>query len=314
MPTGRLSSVRRAHSHADFDGPHLDQLVNESVSALAPFAALILTITIVVLFLIRLCVIERILMRTKRYRCHFDHLGPIQQCTFINHHVAAACKIALLFSAAYPFLAVAFGHSTLQSPIIPHHRPTNGDLLIVCAQIFTAMYIFELFFRRTISVISAAHHIGAIVITQSAVAISLDFQHEKDATFEYVLCFVWGAFDVVAELWPHLAMILYRLYPGRHSLMYRLFLATTIVEIAGTVFETLIVFWLWGTLWNRWTLPFKIVTPILHALFSAAQLFGAWIFWQLATKEKSTMNAIEVELSSPDTGQTVSDEASKVST
>ncbi|KAJ9494488.1 hypothetical protein LTR99_010747 [Exophiala xenobiotica] len=313
MATGRLSRVRRAHSHADFDGPHLDQLVNESVSALAPFAALILTITIVVLFLVRLCVIERILMRTKRYRCHFDRLGPIQQCTFINHHVAAACKVTLLFSAAYPFLAVAFGHSTLQSPIIPHHRPTNGDLLIVCAQIFSAMYIFELFFRRTISVISAAHHIGAVVITQSAVAISLDFHHEKDATFEFVLCFVWGAFDVVAEFWPHLAMILYRLYPGRHSLMYRLFLATTIVEIAGTVFETLIVFWLWGTLWNRWTLPFKIVTPILHALFSAAQLFGAWIFWQLATKEKSKMNAIEAELRSPDTGQTVSDEPSKAS-
>lgn len=202
MAAGHLGSVRRAHYHSDFDGPHLDQLVNESVSALAPFAALILTVTIVMLFLIRLYVIERILMRTKRYRRHFDRLGPIQQCTFVNHHVAAACKIVLLFSAAYPFLAVAFGHSTLQSPIIPHHRPTNGDVLIVCAQIFTAMYIFELFFRRTISFISAAHHIGAIVITQSAVAISLNFQHEKDATFEFVLCFVWGTSSVVRS-GPH---------------------------------------------------------------------------------------------------------------
>lgn len=120
-----------------------------------------------------------------------------------------------------------------------------------------------------------------------------------------------GAFDIVAELWPHIAMILYRLHPGRHSLMYRLFLATTFVELAGTVFETIIVFWLWGTLWNQWTLPFKIITPVLHALFSAAQLLGAWVFWQMATKEKSTINAIEVELDAPKIGPTVSDEPSR---
>ena len=76
--------------------------------------------------------------------------------------------------------------------MIPHYKATNGDVMIVCSQIFTAMYIFELFYRRTISVISAAHHIGAIVITQSAVAISLNFAHEQDASFEFVLCFVWG--------------------------------------------------------------------------------------------------------------------------
>src|ERR1700761_4156633 len=96
-----------------------------------------------------------------------------------------------------------------------------------------------------------------------------------------------GAFDIVAELWPHLTMIIYRLCPGRHVLMYRLFLGTSVAEVVGTVFETTIIFWLWGTLWNQWTLPFRVVTPILHALFSAAQLFGAWIFWKLAKKEKA---------------------------
>ncbi len=93
--------------------------------------------------------------------------------------------------------------------------------------------------------------------------------------------------------------------------MYRLFLATTIVELAGTVFETIIVFWLWGTLWDQWTLPFKIVTPILHALFSAAQLLGAWVFWRMATKEKSSINAIEVESGAPKIEETVSDDPSR---
>jgi len=94
---------------------------------------------------------------------------------------------------------------------------------------------------------------------------------------------------VVAEFWPHLAIIIYRLYPGQHALSYRIFLATAIAEVVGTTFETALVFWLWGSLWSEWTLPFKIVTPLLHALFSAAQLFGAWVFWNLAKKEKHCM-------------------------
>ena len=98
-----------AHHHHDLDTLNLDRLINQSISRLAPFTALNLTIIGVVLFLIKLCIIEKVLMRTKRYKPHFNRLDPIQQCTFLNHHVAAACKIALLFSAAYPFLAVAFG-------------------------------------------------------------------------------------------------------------------------------------------------------------------------------------------------------------
>jgi hypothetical protein len=63
-----------------------------------------------------------------------------------------------------------------------------------------------------------------------------------------------------------------------------------IAELVGTTLETVVVFWLWGSLWDQWTIPFKVVTPILHALFSAAQLFGAWVFWQLARKEKLIIN------------------------
>jgi hypothetical protein len=54
------------------------------------------------------------------------------------------------------------------------------------------MYIFELLFRAKLSPVAVAHHIGAIVIAQSAVAISLNWQHERDATIEFILCFVWG--------------------------------------------------------------------------------------------------------------------------
>lgn len=118
---------------------------------------------------------------------------------------------------------------------------------------------------------------------------SVDFQSSILTGYPLIVRIFTGAFDVVAEFWPHLAIILYRLHPGRHSLSYRLFLSTMIAEVVGTTVETVVVFWLWTSLWGQWTLPFKIVTPILHALFSAAQLFGAWVFWQLAQKEKRSM-------------------------
>ena len=90
-------------------------------------------------------------------------------------------------------------------------------------------------------------------------------------------------------------MILYRLVPNTdelggkslayHGLMSRIFFSVAIMEVAGTTIETIVVFWLWGSLWTRWTLPFKVVTPILHILFSCAQGWGAYVFWQLSRKE-----------------------------
>jgi hypothetical protein len=178
-------------------------------------------------------------------------------------------------------------------------------VLIVLNQLFIAMYIFELFYRAKLSPIAVAHHIGAIMIAQSSVAMSLNWQHERDATIEFDLCFVWGmlylvtrpfpfantihsigAFDIVAEFWPHIAIIMYRLYPTDHHILCRIFLFSCITTFIGTVFETVIIMWLFGSLWHRWTLPFKIVTPILHVVFSAAQLWGAKNFHSMWLKQR----------------------------
>ena len=39
------------------------------------------------------------------------------------------------------------------------------------------------------------HHIGAIIVAQAAIAISLDLSREKDASIEFILCTVWGKSD-----------------------------------------------------------------------------------------------------------------------
>ncbi|KAF2654858.1 hypothetical protein K491DRAFT_631106 [Lophiostoma macrostomum CBS 122681] len=275
----------RKEFHPDFDPPHVVDLVNEVISHLAPFSALILTIILVVFFCVRYYLFENFLMR-KCYGSRYLNLNEVNRRGFVNHHVAGAAKIVMLVAGAYPFIDVTFGNATMHTRYAGSKIVTLGDVLIVLNQLFIAMYIFELFYRAKLSPIAVAHHIGAIMIAQSSVAMSLNWQHERDATIEFDLCFVWGAFDIVAEFWPHIAIIMYRLYPTDHHILCRIFLFSCITTFAGTVFETVIIMWLFGSLWHRWTLPFKIVTPILHVVFSAAQLWGAKNFHSMWLKQR----------------------------
>lgn len=177
--------------HDPHHAAHIDDLVDESISVLAPYSAMILTVIVVVVFAYRLYFIEKFLMNTKLYRAKYWALSEDQRRSLVNHHVAGTCKIILFITAAYPFLSIAFGRLNPHSPYIHGSKVTLGDVMIVCSNLFTVMYIFELFYRVNVSYISAAHHIGAIVIAQTAVAISLDFAHERVAVIEFIMCFLW---------------------------------------------------------------------------------------------------------------------------
>lgn len=102
-----------------------------------------------------------------------------------------------------------------------------------------------------------------------------------------------GAFDIVCELLPHIAIILYRIYPNRHIFLSRLFLFACISTLFGTICETIVVMYLFGSLWSRWQLAFKIVTPVLHCAFSATQLHGSRIFYFMWKKQKRIMAELD---------------------
>jgi hypothetical protein len=149
--------------------------------------------------------------------------------------------------------------------------------------------------------------VGTIIIAQAAIAMTINFDHEQDAVPEFILCILWGAFDVIAELWPHISMILYRTHNDDPYFLSKVFTATSALELFGTTVETIIVMYLFGTSWSRWSLSLKIVTPILHTLFSVAQLWGVWVFWKLAQQQKERSkqsskeigkNEVSVEVSS----------------
>jgi len=263
-----------------------------SISRLAPYSALILTIAFVVFFALRYWVLERFLL-PKYYGPIYNDLSEINKRGFLNHHIAGGAKILILAIAAYPFVDVAFGHATLHSPFAGSSLVTMGDILIVCTQIFVATYVFELLYRVKISPVSIFHHVGTIVIGQSAVAISLNYGHERDADIEFILCTIWGAFDVVCESLPHLSIILYRIYPSSHRFLQRLFTISCIVTFLGTLFETAVVMYVFGSLWSRWITAFKVVTPLLHVAFSATQLHGSLIFYRMAKRQQKLIKETE---------------------
>jgi hypothetical protein len=175
-------------------GLHLGELVNLPVSQLAPFSGLILTIAACILAAIRIYFLDLVIIPKFYSHRVLRNLTDGQRRSFVNHHIAAGSKILLIFVTAYPLLAILIGYGTPHTPFSPGSATTLGDVLIVSSQIFTIMYIFELFYRDKISPISFAHHVSAIVIAQSAISLTINFDHESDAIYEFILCLIWGTF------------------------------------------------------------------------------------------------------------------------
>lgn len=168
-----------------------------AVSKLAPFSALIISIVLVVLFLVRYYLLESFLIR-RLYGRTYTNLSLENQRGFINHHIAGTMKIFILIVAAYPFIRVVIGNSTFHAPFARGSIVTMGDILIVAAQMLVGMYVFELLYRTKLSPIAVLHHVGTIMIGQAAIAIGLDRMHEPDAGIEFMLCTIWGKLCLIS--------------------------------------------------------------------------------------------------------------------
>lgn len=91
---------------------------------------------------------------------------------------------------------------------------------------------------------------------------------------------------MVAEFLPHVTMILYRVYPTSHYFLAKVFKLACITTFIGTISETILTMYMFGILWDRWPLAFKITTPLLHITFSAAQFHGTRIFYAMWRKQE----------------------------
>lgn len=82
-------------------------------------------------------------------------------------------------------------------------------------------------------------------------------------------------------------------------MLANIFLATAILEVIGTVIETVTVFSIFFSLWKEWTIEFKVLSPTLHLLFSCAQLWGARVFWLMSQQHRRAVDGSVVEVAAP---------------
>jgi hypothetical protein len=114
-------------------GPHVTKVPLQTISRLAPFSALIISIIFVNYFLIRFYVLEGFLLK-KFYGEKYTQMDETARRGFVNHHIAGATKLLILVLAAYPFIDVAFGTANFHTAFAGSQYVTQGDILIVAAQ------------------------------------------------------------------------------------------------------------------------------------------------------------------------------------
>jgi hypothetical protein len=189
-----MSQLEHNHHHRPGD-KHIQHFPNQSISKLAPFSGLILSLIIIIYSLIRIYMLEGGLCLLQRlYGNAYSRLSETNRRGFLNHHIAGTTKLLILILAAYPFILVEFHTSSFRDPYTKGSKVKMGDILIVAAQMLMGMYAFELIYRVKVSPVSVVHHVCTIAVGQAAIAINLPFATEKDGTIEFLLCCVWGMF------------------------------------------------------------------------------------------------------------------------
>jgi hypothetical protein len=90
-------------------------------------------------------------------------------------------------------------------------------------------------------------------------------------------------------------MIIYRDPDVAPKTLLRSFAVAFWCSLIGTVAETATILGLYGALWHRWTITMKVLIPILHCIFTAAQLWGEYCTWNLWQQEKRKAKRSQVD-------------------
>lgn len=275
---------------------------NQAISTLLPYGAIILVSMLVGIVLISIASERWILRRV--YPRIYDDLEKDkekdrQRRSFVFHHIAILLMIPIFFVGLEPGAAFLFGNSDLSDVAFNGNQAmrhgTIGDVLFVLFHLYSAYFLFEMAFRtRFASAINVAHHLALLLITQIALVLSLDLEKHPEATIEFYMCLVWGAFDIVAEIPMHIVMIIWRVNRNTKPVLLSWMgfglsawvCTMACAEIAVTVF-------LLQRSWDRWSTEWRIATPIIFTMWICAQLHGARIFFGMAMRERRKVKRVE---------------------
>lgn len=109
--------------------------------------------------------------------------------------------LALVVLGASPVFEFLVGRARLSSLLLWH--TTYGEYLYVLAQIYSTYCRVEMCFRtRFASVIGIAHHLGLLLVIQTALSLFGDLHEYPEAILEFNMCMVWGTYLCVVFLFP----------------------------------------------------------------------------------------------------------------
>ncbi|KAJ1323294.1 hypothetical protein MN608_11442 [Microdochium nivale] len=277
-----------------YGGIKIVQVRNQSISTLLPYGAIILVSMLVGIVLISIALerwVLRLVYRKIYTDLEADKSKDRQRRSFVYHHIALLLMIPIFCVGVYPGSLFLFAENNLSDPAFGGGRIRHGsigDVLFVLFHLYSAYFIFELAFRtRFASAINIAHHLALLLIAQISLVLSINLQRHPEATIEFYMCLVWGAFDIIAEMPMHVIMIIWRV--RRHSsprLLSRLGFGLSIWVVCMACAEIAVTIFLLHNSWDRWSTEWRIATPVIFSMWICAQLHGARIFFSMARSER----------------------------
>ncbi|UPL00493.1 hypothetical protein LCI18_011427 [Fusarium solani-melongenae] len=281
--------------------PKITYLVNEPLSDLLTRSSLVLSSCILAIVLLSNVLERWVLPRV--YGTLWEELSlghnERRRRSFTYLHLGVVIMLTLMIFGAYPVFDFLVGHARLSSNFMGSRRSniTYGDYLFTLSQIYSAYYLFEMCFRtRFASPISIAHHIGVLIVIQVALALFSDLKKHPEAIIEFYMCMVWGSFDVVVELPLYTFMIVWRVRNNNHRLLSRMSYACCVWVLLGATVETAVTIWLLQRSWDRWSLSFHIILPLVFSLWISTQLYGAGRIFGMARSKARLANEYNDEV------------------
>jgi hypothetical protein len=252
------------------------------VSALAENAAMILVVCLFIITFFRRALEMWFLPYFHGQK--YSKFSERQRTSFVNSYVHLISRIAILPAAAPPLILILSGRGGYDKKY-PGIETTYGDIEIVSMELAISIYIHEIIYRPNISLVSLAHHTGAIVIGSYSILHTLEWKTTPNATMYFTMALLWGLFDIICESWVHLALI-YRTLRPNPNWKFKVCCFAAVVQFLGISIETPFVTWIFYSkpMRERWQLSYLISTPIVHAIFLAAQVMCLVTFYQMASK------------------------------
>ncbi|KAJ4416435.1 hypothetical protein N0V82_006778 [Gnomoniopsis sp. IMI 355080] len=224
------------------------------------------------------------LVMPRFFRKAYTDLTIVNQRSFTAHVLWLALKLCLI-PAAWPFIAVFFCGRTLKESLIGHGSPvSNADFLSVAYFAVVSMFLFEIIYRLKISPVSLIHHTAGCALGVWQV-IEEVYDNNASTASQFRMLILYGVFEILFETFPHFAVVYYRCQrkdaPEGLRRTSRVWLVSGYSSLVGTTteFVAMAVF-MWRN-WRYWGVGMRVVLPVLHFAFMAAQVHGARVGFQL---------------------------------